>query len=107
LADVEMPAPPPGRRDPVALREALQIGTAAVVSSCDGIPEDVTDREQALLVPPGDVSALRNALARLIGDPGLRAALAACGRERFEERFSAGPVVAALRDVDAELGVSP
>jgi glycosyltransferase involved in cell wall biosynthesis len=91
----------------VALLEALQSGTAVVASDCDGIPEDVTDGEHALLVPPGEVGALRDALARLIDDPALRAELAARGRERFEERFSADTFVAALRDVYAELGAIP
>ncbi len=36
----------------------------------------------------------------------LRTALAGRGRELFEERFSAGPLVAGLREVYAELGVS-
>jgi glycosyltransferase involved in cell wall biosynthesis len=91
----------------VALLEALQMGTAVVASSCDGIPEDVTDGQHALLIPPGDVKALRDALARLLGDSSLRAALAARGRDLFEERFSAGRFVGALRDVYIELGVSP
>ncbi len=91
----------------VALLEALQMGTAIVASSCDGIPEDVTDGRHALLVPPGDVKALRDALARLLRDASLRDALAARGRELFEERFSADRFVVALRDVYAELGVSP
>jgi len=88
----------------VALLEALQAATAVVASSCDGIPEDVADGEQALLVPPGDAGALCDALARLIGDPQLRADLSARGRERFDERFSADTFVTALRDVYAELG---
>ncbi len=88
----------------VALLEALQSGTAVVASDCDGIPEDVTDGQQALLVAPGDPAALGEALARLIGDPQLRADLGARGRERFEERFSADTFVTALRDVYAELG---
>jgi glycosyltransferase involved in cell wall biosynthesis len=88
----------------VALLEALQSGTAVVASDCDGIPEDVTDGEHALLVPPGDVGALREALTRLIADPDLRAGFAARGRKRFEERFSADTFVTALGDVYAELG---
>jgi glycosyltransferase involved in cell wall biosynthesis len=87
----------------VALLEALQTGTAVVASSCDGIPEDVTDGQTGLLVPPGDVGALRDALAALIGDPGRRTELAARGRALFEERFSADTFVPALRDVYAEL----
>jgi glycosyltransferase involved in cell wall biosynthesis len=88
----------------VALLEALQIGIAVVASDCDGIPEDVTDGEHALLVAPGDVGALRDALARLIADPDLRADLGARGRERFERRFSADAFVTALRDIYAEFG---
>jgi glycosyltransferase involved in cell wall biosynthesis len=91
----------------VALLEALQMGTAVVTSNCDGIPEDVTDGQHALLVPPRDVGALRDAVGAVIADSDLRTALAGRGRELFEERFSAGPFVAALREVYAELGVSP
>jgi glycosyltransferase involved in cell wall biosynthesis len=90
----------------VALLEALQMGAAVVASSCDGIPEDVTDGRNGLLVPPGDVDALRDALARVLGDAGLRAELAAQGRELFSERFSADRFAAALGDVYAELGAS-
>jgi glycosyltransferase involved in cell wall biosynthesis len=87
----------------VALLEALQMGVAVVASSCDGIPEDVTDGQDGLLVPPGDVGALRDALARVLGDAGLRTELAARGRELFIDRFSADRFAAALRDVYAEL----
>ena len=91
----------------VALLEALQLGTAIVASSCDGIPEDVTDGQDALLVPPGNVGALRDALARLIGDPGLRAALgaraASCSRNASRPARSWRPCAS----VYAELGVSP
>jgi glycosyltransferase involved in cell wall biosynthesis len=90
----------------VALLEALQMGAAVVASSCDGIPEDVTDGQTGLLVPPGDVAALRDALARVLGDAGLRAELAAQGRKLFSERFSADRFAAALGDVYAELGAS-
>jgi glycosyltransferase involved in cell wall biosynthesis len=87
----------------VALLEALQMGAAVVASSCDGIPEDVTDGRNGLLVPPGDVDALRDALARVLGDAGLRAELAARGRELFSDRFSADTFVAALRNVYADV----
>jgi glycosyltransferase involved in cell wall biosynthesis len=88
----------------VALLEALQRATAIVASSCDGVPEDITDGRDGLLVRPGEVADLRDALARLLGDAGLRDELATRARGLFEQRFSATRFVAALGDVYAELG---
>ncbi len=89
----------------VSLLEAMQFGVAAVASACDGIPEDVADGEQALLVAPGDAVALRTAVRRLLGDASLRARLGAAARERHAERFAPAPFVRALAEVYAELGV--
>jgi glycosyltransferase involved in cell wall biosynthesis len=72
----------------VALLEALQAGTAVIASRCDGIPEDLHDGEDALLVEPGDVYDLERALALLLGNGRLRAQLAGRARTLFEERFS-------------------
>ena len=72
----------------LALLEALQAGVAPVAPACDGIPEDVTDGDNALLFTPGDPAALADALARVLGDPPLRRRLAARARATFEARFS-------------------
>ncbi len=82
----------PSRREQsgsLALLEALRAGLPAVASACDGIPEDVVHGESAWLVPPGDVSALADALGRLLGDGSLRGRLSAGARETFAARFSA------------------
>jgi glycosyltransferase involved in cell wall biosynthesis len=97
----------PSRREQsgsLALLEALQAGVAAVVSACDGIPEDVTDGEDALLVAPGDPVALEGALSRLLADQALRHRLARRGRETFERRFSAGAFSRDLGAVYREMG---
>jgi glycosyltransferase involved in cell wall biosynthesis len=89
----------------LALIEALQAGLPVVASSCDGLPEDVTDGHDALLVEPGDASALAAGLRRLLTEADLRQALGRRARETFERRFSADTLVAALRDIYAELGL--
>lgn len=89
----------------VSVIEALRSGTAVVASACDGIPEDLTDGSDALLVPPGDVRALTGALQTLLADTALRERLAAAGRRTYEQRFSAAGFVAALRSLYADLGV--
>jgi glycosyltransferase involved in cell wall biosynthesis len=71
----------------VSLLEALQAGLAVVASDLDGIPEDVTDGDNALLVPPGDAVALSHALERALTDVGLRGRLRARARETFAEKF--------------------
>jgi glycosyltransferase involved in cell wall biosynthesis len=91
----------------LSLLEALQLGAAVVASDVDGIPEDVTDGESALLVPPGNVTALADAIARLLDDAALRTDIARQGRRTFETRFSSEVFADALRSAYAELGVKP
>jgi len=72
----------------VVCAEAMAHGRAVVASDVGGLRDLVVDGETGLLVPPGDVPALRAALERLLGDPELRRRLGAAGRERARERFS-------------------
>lgn len=87
----------------VALLEALQAGAAVVASRCDGIPEDLRDGEDAVLVTPGDVADLQRSLALLLGDAPRRTRLAARGRALFEERFSSELFTHHLGESYAEL----
>ncbi|MBX3277603.1 MAG: glycosyltransferase family 4 protein [Acidobacteria bacterium] len=88
----------------LAMLEAMQAGAAIVASDLDGIPEDVTDGESALLVEPGNVEALSRALHRIVTDAELRERLQQRARATFEARFSAAALTDALRDIYAELG---
>jgi glycosyltransferase involved in cell wall biosynthesis len=57
-------------------------GKPVVASAVGGLLDLVVDGETGVLVPPGDVLALRDALERLLADPKLRRRLGAAGRER-------------------------
>ena len=72
---------------PVALMEALAAERAVVASEVSGIPELVVDEVTGVLVPPGDATALANAIERLLDDPALRARLGTAGRRRVLEEF--------------------
>jgi glycosyltransferase involved in cell wall biosynthesis len=63
----------------MAFAEALVRGLPVVTTTAGALPETVP-AEASLRVPPGDVGALREALHRLIVEPGLRASLAAGAR---------------------------
>ena len=73
---------------PLALLEAMFAGTAITASRTGGIPELVSDGEDALLTPPGDDAALAASIARLLADADLRARLGAAARRRARSRFT-------------------
>ena len=64
----------------MAVAEALAHGLPVVSTTTGAIPDLVGD-DAGVLVPPGDPGALAAALARVIGDAGLRAQLAAGARQ--------------------------
>jgi glycosyltransferase involved in cell wall biosynthesis len=80
----------PSRREGYGFvaREAMAWGRPVVASAVGGLTDAVEDGVTGLLVPPGDVGALRAAIERLLGDAELRARLGAAGRERAP-RFDA------------------
>jgi glycosyltransferase involved in cell wall biosynthesis len=69
----------------VVCAEAMAYGRPVVASAVGGLRDLVVDGETGLLVPPGDVTALRSALELVLGDAGLRRRLGAAARERARE----------------------
>jgi glycosyltransferase involved in cell wall biosynthesis len=84
---------------PQALMQAMAAGLPVVSTPVGSIPEIVTDEETGLLVPPRDIDALRAALVRLAGDPGLATHLAENARRRASERFSASEMLDRMESV--------
>lgn len=70
--------------------EAFCRGRAVVGSDVGGIPDVVTDGVDGLLVAPGDVRALADALARVLGEDGLAARLGA-GAAAASAHWRTGP----------------
>jgi glycosyltransferase involved in cell wall biosynthesis len=90
----------PSRREGygIVARQAMAYGRPVVATPVGGLTDAVVDGETGLVVPAGDVAALRAALERLLGDAALRARLGEAGRRRAVERFS---LAAAARDTIA------
>jgi len=86
---------------PLTVLEAMAAARPVVASRVGGIPEAVGDRRSGLLVPPGDASALAQALTTLLGDPALRSAMGEAGRRSFEERFTRRAMIDAYLEVYA------
>jgi glycosyltransferase involved in cell wall biosynthesis len=87
---------------PLVLTEARECGCAIVASDVDGIPEALSQGRGGLLVPPGDVQALSDALAFLLATPSevqrLRVA-AKDGIEKFTVRRMAADVIDVYNDL--------
>jgi phosphatidylinositol alpha-mannosyltransferase len=69
----------------VVLLEAMAAGTAVIASDLTGYRAVARGDNEAVLVPPGDVDALRRALRDLLDDPSERDRFAKAGSERAEE----------------------
>jgi glycosyltransferase involved in cell wall biosynthesis len=72
---------------PVVLMEALAARVPVVATRIAGVAELVEEGVSGLLVAPGDPVALRDALARLLADPALRARMGEAGRARVVAAF--------------------
>jgi phosphatidyl-myo-inositol alpha-mannosyltransferase len=69
----------------IVLLEAMAASTAVVASDIDGYRNVARADRDALLVPPHDAGALRDALRRVLDDAGRRAELVASGEQRASE----------------------
>jgi glycosyltransferase involved in cell wall biosynthesis len=74
-----------------ALREAMAAGLACIGTNVGGIPESIQHDATGLLVPPGDVQTLAEAIIGLLADPPKAQALAARGREFVRAHFTLEP----------------
>ena len=72
---------------PTSVLESALLGRAILASDVGGTPEVVRDRESALLVPAGDIEALRQGLGALLADSQLRSRLGAGARAEAVRRF--------------------
>lgn len=90
----------PSRREGygVVAREAMAWGRPVVASAVGGLADAVEDGVDGLLVPPGDVQALRGAIERLLADGELRARLGAAAREKARAQWSWEAATQALLD---------
>ncbi|MBM3634938.1 MAG: glycosyltransferase family 4 protein [Actinobacteria bacterium] len=73
---------------PTVVCEAMACGLPVVATAVDGTPEIVDDPATGLLVRPHDAEGLADALARVLGDAPLRAAMGAEALRRSEADYT-------------------
>ncbi len=87
---------------PGVVREAMGKGKAVIGTRVGGIVDMITENKTGLLVPPGDVNALAQAMKILIGDMELRERLGRAGQadvERFKPFYIAQQFEELYRDL--------
>ena len=92
-----------GEGVPRILMEAAAAGRAIVATDVPGCREIVRHGENGLLVPPGDLEALAEAMMKLLRDPVLRKRMGARGREIVTATFLEERVVRETLAVFREL----
>lgn len=97
----------PSRYDgfPAPPLQAMASGCALVVTAVAGVTDYAVSGENALVVQPGDVAGLTEAVKRLIGDAGLRQRLQSGGIEtarRYDVRNTSRQLLEFLQEVYEE-----
>jgi glycosyltransferase involved in cell wall biosynthesis len=72
---------------PVVALEAMSSGKPVIASRVGGIPELVSNNKNGILVSPGNVEQMVEALLRLLENPSLRNRMGDMGRKIVEEKF--------------------
>ena len=88
---------------PIAIHESMALGLPAVVTGVGGIRELVQDSRTALVVPPGDLPALVDAMLRVLRNPNLARSLGSHAQERFNSHFQAAVMTRNLEDLFCDL----
>lgn len=83
---------------PVTALEAMAAARPVVVTDVGGVRDLVTHGEHGLVVPPGDVAALAQALLELIDSPAQQVAMGLAGRARVQRECSV-PIFASKHEL--------
>ena len=67
---------------PISVIEAMAAGLAIISTPVGGIPELITNEEEGLLFPCGDVEALANISSFLVANPQARTAMGEKSRQK-------------------------
>jgi glycosyltransferase involved in cell wall biosynthesis len=88
---------------PIVLREAFASGRPVIATKVGDIPEIVHDRENGLLIEPGNTQALASAILEFISNPELAARCAANGFRYATENFSFDKMMDAKLRADSKI----
>ena len=83
---------------PTVVMEAMVMGKPVIGTCAGGIPDIITDGKSGILIPPGDVPSLREAMRQLLNDQALRQRMSLAARERVV-KFQSQSIVPKIEDI--------
>lgn len=92
---------------PVSILEAMSWQLPVISTNVGGIPQLVRDGVDGILINPGDLTALSQALLRLGQDSAYRESLGRSARERVESSFSKEIVIPRIEEIYKEFYCDP
>ena len=72
----------------ISAHEAMQAGLPAIITCVGEMPRSVKDGETGYVIPPTNVAALAEALAKLVSNPARAAAMGLAAKAFVNDRFS-------------------
>lgn len=88
---------------PMVLLEAMAAGLPVIATRVGAIPEIIRSGEEGILVDPGDVLGIVEALRRILRDVSLRERLGRNAQRSVRERFAADQVITQIEAVYRDL----
>jgi glycosyltransferase involved in cell wall biosynthesis len=92
---------------PMGLLEAMAAGLPVVATSVGGVPDLVSNGREGIIVKPGDVQALREALVTLLSFPVMATQMGAAGRQTVLSQYSSDQVMKVLQGLYRRFGIRP
>ena len=92
---------------PMTILEAMAASRPVIATRVGAIPRVIKDGETGLLVDPGDVDGLRNALARLLTDSDLCRRLGSAGHEWVSRNYTSEAMALKYRQMYDEVLGTP
>ena len=90
----------------MSIVEAMAMEVPVIGTNVGGIPEVVDDGKTGIIVPPGNIDALCEAIKYLIQNPGIRFQMGKNGRVKVLEKFTIEENVRKTEDVFLSLMVT-
>lgn len=84
---------------PMSILEAMSYGVPTVSTRIAAIPEVIDHGINGLLIEPGDIDALGDAIVGLCGDEDKRLAMSEAAYETIAEKFSFGTNIGKLKEI--------